>query len=559
MASFYLLGFKKIFGFLKKAFLILAVYFFVISLFLHFINKDRPKHTGNLIEKNRQEIYQTINNPQLKKTKQGKIFIALYRLMYCSFIGEACTDNPSDGDKNFHHSVFGFVTKLIVLPYTNLPASGMYWAYSGLQNAGFIPKTYAAEGIGFAAIKPFMNIWKVFRDISYMLLVLVLIAIGFMIMFRTKLNPQTVISVENSLPKIVVSLILITFSFPIAGFLIDLMYVIIIVIISILAPQLSQSSAEIASQYLNPSFGKIFPRHFFKNMAGVGMALFNIMPEGIRSILIIALQIASGIFFTKIFKELLGGDKKGLIKQLTELFDGVHVLGNSLGSLLNIIGIVADVLIFISIALFGFPFFLALLVFFTVLFLIFRVFFALFMNYLQIILLIIFAPFLLVFEAIPGKGTFSFWLKNLIANLLGFIVVITLILVSDIIMRTFSVDQPTWAPPFIYGLDGKSIAALIGMGIYLLIPDFLKLIKELLGAKGLPINLGLGTFFGGVGAAFSGGMGAISQITSLSQTPGIGKIVKPIAKKLGLSTPTPLSEEYFQQLIEKGGIPIKQK
>lgn len=48
-----------------------------------------------------------------------------------------------------------------------------------------------------------------------------------MIMFRVKISPQTIITVQSALPKIALALILITFSYPIAGLLVDLMYVVI--------------------------------------------------------------------------------------------------------------------------------------------------------------------------------------------------------------------------------------------------------------------------------------------------------------------------------------------
>ena len=83
-----------------------------------------------------------------------------------------------------------------------------------------------AQSYGFHGLTWLQNYWKGFRDISYTLIVLVTIIFAFMIMFRVKLNPQTVISVQSALPKIVIALILITFSYAIAGFAIDLLYVI---------------------------------------------------------------------------------------------------------------------------------------------------------------------------------------------------------------------------------------------------------------------------------------------------------------------------------------------
>jgi len=562
MFSFYFLGFKKILGFLKKAFLVIAVYFIVISLFLHFLNKDKPKTTFDPVEKNREEIYKVINDQKLKNTKEGQIMIALYRAMLCGLIGEACTDNPKDGDKNFKHSLFGFITNLIVLPYTNPPASGIYWAYSGLQNAGFVPKTYAAEGIGFAAIKPFMSIWKVFRDISYMLLVLVLIAIGFMIMFRAKINPQTVISVENSLPKIVVALLLITFSFPIAGFLIDLMYVLILLVISILSPFIFESGnpiekKELVAQYLNPSLSSILPPGFnIFTMGGIGTALFNILPKEMRLVLSPILQFAAGVTNFYILKNIIGAGQDGPAKSLSDFFTNIGILSFNIGKIPRLIGLFIDIILFLFLAILGVPFILGFIVFFTLIFLIFRIFFILFKSYLEIILLIIFSPIILIFEAIPGKNTFSFWFKNIFANLLGFVVVIALVLVSSSINQSFSsnINQLPWTPPFIYGLDAKTVSVLVGMGIFLSIPDILKMIKEMLGTKGLPISIGPGIFFGGVGAAWGGGMGALQQFSSLAQVPGIAQIIGNIPGGKWLRSkviPPTMTEVMKQATIEQ--------
>jgi hypothetical protein len=48
-----------------------------------------------------------------------------------------------------------------------------------------------------------------------------MIGIGFMIMFRTKIGGQTLVTIGNSIPRVVVALILVTFSFAIIGLIID--------------------------------------------------------------------------------------------------------------------------------------------------------------------------------------------------------------------------------------------------------------------------------------------------------------------------------------------------
>ena len=114
---------NRIFDIGRKIIIIIAVYVFVVGLFLYFINQDKPKVTIDPVKRNRDAIYKVINDPQYNRTKEGKIAISIYRSISCVMMGEACTNNLNDGDKNYRKSLFGTLTKLIVLPYQNPPAS----------------------------------------------------------------------------------------------------------------------------------------------------------------------------------------------------------------------------------------------------------------------------------------------------------------------------------------------------------------------------------------------------------------------------------------------------
>ncbi len=513
---------KSTISFLKKVFLVIAVYLIVISLFSYFINKDKislaPK--TDPIKKNRAEIYKVINDKELNKTKEGKLTIMLYKMSMCSMIGEACTNNPADADKNYGKSVFGFMSNLIIIPYANPPASGVMWAYEGLQNAGFVPKTLAAEGIGFAAIKPFSNLWKIFRDLSYMLLVIVLIAIGFMIMFRAKINPQTVISVENALPKIVIALILITFSFAIAGFLIDLTYVLIALIISALSNNNTYYDAgKYTNKYLTAAPWEIlialYPNAGITN---IGNALISLTGTTLQMSLRGIVSAISGFWlFPKGIPLITEGIDNIINSILQQLIAGVNI--NLTGAVVFPAvkwGLIMPLGFFLG--FFWMPqVIVGVLVLFTIVFLFFRIFFTLFTSYLKIFLYIIFSPIILVFEAVPtGKSVFSWWFKSLFAELLYFPVLIALLLVGNIIQSIAASGAQMWQPPFLGQIDPNTYSILIGMMLLLLIPDLMKLMRELLGVKDLPIPVGIGTFFGGAGAAVGGGMGLVGQFGSLS-------------------------------------------
>jgi len=528
---------------------------------MYFFNKEKPKTTYDPIQKNRQEIYKVINDKKIASTKEGRTILKIYRAVMCSFIGEACTDNPEDGDKNFNKSILGRTSNLITLTYSNPPASGVYWAYSSLENAGFIPKTYAAEGLGFNALKPFMNIWKVFRDICYMLLVIVLIAIGFMVMFRTKINPQTIISVENALPRIVISLILITFSFPIAGLLIDLMYVFIVIAIAILGNKGNFFNiTEFQNKYLGANFFTIgtglFPLGFFTTIGRLANSIVALLPIIINQFLRLALGITGSILLMQlshpIFSTLSSINETVSGNIATEPVGGIFEIFIE-GIISVLLGIVGFGLGYTSLTIV-----VGILVFFTFIFTLFRIFFLLFSSYIKIFLMAIFSPFFALFEAIPGKNSFSYWLKSLSAEIFVFPIVIICFALSYLIINILPLNGNIWQPPFLTQLDPEAFTTLLAIGILFLIPDIVKLVKQMFGIKDTPINLGVGTYFGGAGAAIGGTQGAMSGLSSLSQMPFIGLKIRQAALNRpddkpgfwGTLFPVSIAEKYYNQQLQ---------
>jgi hypothetical protein len=518
---------------------------------LFFINKDKKA----IVQKSEfSSLYAPLKDPLFNKTQYGKISLSLYRGFLCATIGETCTNNLKDGNKNFKNSIFGKVTNLIVMPYANPPASGVYWVHDSLQKSGFVPKTYASEGIGFAAIRPYMGVWKAFRDVAYSILVLVLIAIGFMIMFRMKLNPQTVISVENALPKIVVSLIWITFSFAIAGFLIDAMYVIITVSISLLSNAnigeiVPGKAKELQNLYLGAGFSDLWPVTKITDPFSVGSSLVEILPGTIRDLL---KGLLGGIAAELISKNL--ASIPGAIGQaFSNIGFGVEAatIGGTffLGKLptLPVAGI--EIALFLIIAGFGGAIIMGVVFCFTLLFFMFRVFFMLLTTYIRILLFIILGPLFCLADAIPGKNAFAYWLKSLFSELLTFPVVIIVLLIGKIILSIPSGQGAGFSPPFLYYVDETAFRVLTGMGLILLIPDIVKLVKEMLGVKPMPLNIGLGTFLAGGAGAVGGAYGGISQMGGLMYTLGTTGIAGKLYNTKMLQN-APVIGDFLKQAAE---------
>lgn len=97
-------------------------------------------------------------------------------------------------------------------------------------NVHLVPEA-SAQGFGYNVFPAnnniFRRLWSTSRDVAYFVVVLAVVYVSFLIMFRSKTSGQTAVTVQSALPKIVIALVLITFSYAIAGFMIDIMYVLI--------------------------------------------------------------------------------------------------------------------------------------------------------------------------------------------------------------------------------------------------------------------------------------------------------------------------------------------
>lgn len=316
------------------------------------------------------------------------------------------------------------------------------------SSLGFSKPALAAQGIGFQALAPVLPIWKAFRNISYLAFVLIFVVVGFMIMFRLKVGSQTAISIEAALPRIVLTLILVTFSYAIASLAIDFIYILIYVLVGVfnLAGLVANSGKAI--QILTET-------NLFHLVYGYGRWIFMNEPGAAVG------QVVSGL------------TGKG--------FAGTGDMASWIsGALFTVI--VAAVIVFSLI----------------------KVFFSLLSSYVAIILAVIFAPLQLLMNALPGNDTFGPWFKGLLANIIAFPAIALMFLlaavlvgaspgskcgdlgnplcVSDGIGYAQNPNKDVWTPPFLLLEGGPAGAnpwlALISMGIIMTMPQILSMIKK---------------------------------------------------------------------------------
>jgi len=335
----------------------------------------------------------------------------------------------------------GGITNLIAAMYANPPASSVeYFADLG-RNLGIVKPAYAQAGIGFQGLRPILPLWKAFRNLAYLFFTIVFIVIGFAIMFRVKLDPQTVISIQNAIPRVVVALILVTFSYAIAGLLIDLMYV----ILSIPVFALAQSGAIDFSQ-AQTLLSRYSEADFLTTMrlvTGLGV-------RGVRELIPRLLLPGAGI----------GGIVGAIFWAIASFLTGWGPL------------LAASVPVLLGLA-------------FSFLGFLFRILFMLIKAYALSIILVILGPIIIMTEALPGRKGIVTWLRSLLSNLSVFFVTAFLFILLDIINALWEAREPIWGPPLVGG-GGDIAKATITFGILMITPNVAQLVQALIEGAGVP-------------------------------------------------------------------------
>lgn len=452
----------------------------------------------------------------------------------------------------------GGMTSMITMLYTP-PLHTSDYFQNLAQNFGISKKTYAAAGAGrgYGELTPLMNTWKIFRDIVYSLLVIVMIVIGLGIMLRLKIDPRTVMSIQNQIPKIIVGIFLVTFSFAIAGFLVDLMWVSTYSITN----TLSQGGSD-AGVLLNgktpfaviESYGGLdditFPptksgKELFQNMLGIKTD----WPQYIPFIQLTGLANPLDLFihpekFVSTITDMFSNPA-----QLFKFYFGPPFLldGKPFNFVIDLVSLVGSALTTMKVmgwdspsggaeaASFGFNVDLGwivnvlpaaviasavysaievllrevlpsiiiwLIITIALVVALFRLWFTLIMTYVMILVDVVLAPFWIIAGIIPGSSiNFSAWLRDIAANLLAFPTVIFMFLLGKTFMDGFGSNGGGFMPPLIGGTaDAELFGPLIAIGIILITPNVVNMLKAAL--KAPKMDTGVGKAFG-VGPAMA--------------------------------------------------------
>lgn len=402
-----------------------------------------------------------------------------------------------------------------------------YFAYLGNNFIG-TKKAYAQvnTGFGFQGITPILPVWVAFRNIVYLLFVVFFILVGLGIVLRVRLDPKATMNIQNELPKLIIGLILVTFSFAVAGFLIDMMYLASYVIITVMATADPAPIGGAVGAIGNPANG-IDPKFTLSilNQTPMGFVdqLFHGQGDcnianpsncGIFGIVFAANQAVTYIIYG-VVKQLVSNN--GFLAVLVGIFNFGCWVTHFPFDLSNVdwgacAGGVASALAYLIVWL---------VLYFALLVALFRLWWVMIRAYIYILVDIALSPFLIGFGVFPGsKVNFSGWVRGMVAHLLVFPVAVFMFLLGKVFIDKLVITNGNYFTPPLLGVIvdpqmtaqiGQSntfnIGYLIGFGIILITPTIQDQVTEIVGYQP---NKHIGAALGAAGAFGAAAAGTVA-------------------------------------------------
>lgn len=376
------------------------------------------------------------------------------------------------------------------------PASGIPYTLAAVQNFGIAPKAYAqvdpqTTGVGFQSLSQIQNLFELSRNIVFILLVGLFVVIGILIMVRFHMDPRTVMTVQNQIPKAIIAIVLISLSYAIAGFLVDAMWVTTYLGINTVAgTRVSCSPTGPTDQTHGLPLAAAATSGIINNPIGFTTDIFGDQTGCFGSF-----DGISGLSLTvgQTFADIVSRAFLGAVG-LDEDFGGDCAL-NNFGACVQ--RAIFEIVKFVA-TIAGF-----LIIFIAILAALFRLWFNLLKNYIMLLLDIILGPFMIMLGLIPGSSYgFGKWLRGVIAQLAVFPAAAVLLVMASVIASDPAVNTPgsgVFIPPLIGNPNiADNMGAIIAFGFIIVTPNLLDMLREALQA---PASKNSGLVTAGIAAA----------------------------------------------------------
>ncbi len=362
----------------------------------------------------------------------------------------------------------------------------------------------AKSGYGFCGLVPILKLWETVRNVAYALLTIAFILIGVGIMLRVKIDPRTVMSIQNQIPKVVISIILITLSYGIAALMVDTMWVSTYAGTYLLttdrdpfvgdctkqfnnnpndeAEKLSKKATTTILQTPFTYFNQIFARCSKENnFPGLSE---NDRDGGFHTL---SRGVADNV------GETIGNVGRSLIFDENDeetKCKWYHPIKCAKKGVINVFAVLVSLVVLI-------------VIFVILVITMFRIWFALFKAYIYSLIYILAGPLYIVFGLLPTKPLgFEKWLRGVFVNLAIFPITVYLFIVARLLMDLYKDPTSTnFIPPLVGSpVANTNFGALLAFFVILMIPNAQTILREKMGVKGIGSpGLIAGAIAGGAG------------------------------------------------------------
>jgi hypothetical protein len=346
----------------------------------------------------------------------------------------------------------------------NSPVStGQYLAYLS-EKASVGPKAiYAAPSTttaaqGYDILTPIIKLWEWARNIVYIFYVIVFIVIGIMIIMRQRIGGQVPITIINSIPNVLLSLVLVTFSYAISGLIIDGMHLV--------------TGVVHYGFFMNTSISSVPDTAGEYSFQSSSMSVFSIFGT------------ANVKDFDTAFEL---GDIEGVMGQKV-----INFVVAIMEDVANFDALISAVISIAAVAS------------------MFKIFFTLLGKYLGLMLSPLTAPFQFFWGSIPGHGDAIWsWFKGMLSNVGAFVGIYVVFCIMIVLTDSTNVTGWSWYPPLTgFTAEKETIAHLLAYALFIAAPNVPALIEKAIQSQ--PTGM-----FGGVGQATQGALGKLAGIAGL--------------------------------------------
>lgn len=435
---------------------------------------QEPSPQPSTINNQLSTSYTVINPSQIPPQSPIYTNLALYNLMHafsCLGVGQSvigpCVDyiakldpqgklstTPVLSSVNTSGGLLGATGSLLTGLFTNPPLRTSDYLADVSKGFGIIPQAHAqVGGSGSGVLNPILKLWQVSRNISYLFLIIIFIIIGLMVMFRQKINPQTVITAQAAMPGLILGLILITFSYFFASLISDTAFIgtnlVGYYFTAAQGPAPAGAQSNLVDKTANENVLSIFSRFVGIINKETASDALNAIWEGFGEEVQGWLRVlASAIVFQQTF-------------QATSIAQVIPKIGLGIQAILSTGAAVAAAsktpeMVGLMLS------FIAILI---LLYSMFKLLLRLINNFLTIIFLTISAPFQFLAASLPGRqGIATGWILNMLCNVLAFPAVIAVFYFVAYLLKNVHPDRiytPFDISSAVY-IGGSSVFPLFG-------------------------------------------------------------------------------------------------